>query len=137
MRTYRASCSEYAATLLLAFVWNIQAAETPTAPALRPVVELEEEVYSYEPANNGAGPMWCGGSTCLVRVGTNVFASGLETLKDRKPLNNCRWTLFKREPGGWSPPLADPKDRTREPSPLVGFADGKLFLSVNPTLSTA
>jgi hypothetical protein len=64
---------------------------------LRPVVELEEDVYSYEPANNGAGPMWCSGSTCLVRIGDDVFASGLETLKDCKPLNNCRWTLFRRE----------------------------------------
>lgn len=137
MRTHRASCSKYAATLLLAFAWNIQAAETPPARPLQPVVELEEEVYTYEPANNGAGPMWCSGSTCLVRIGTNVFASGLETLKDRKPLNNCRWTLFKRGNDGWSSPQVDPQDRTREPCPLVGFADGRLFLSANPTLGTA
>ena len=45
--------------------------------AVRPRVEVEEDVYRYEPANNGAGPMWCGGSTCLVRIGETVFASGL------------------------------------------------------------
>ncbi len=105
-----------------------------STPALLPVVEVEEDVYSYEPANNGAGPMWCGGSTCLVRVGEDVFASGLETLKDVKPLNNCRWLFFQRGPNRWEQVLADPTGRTREPSPLVGFADGRVFLSGNPTL---
>ncbi len=52
------------------------------ADPLRPVVEIEEDVYNYEPANNGAGPLWCFGSTCLARIGDLVFASGLETLKD-------------------------------------------------------
>jgi len=137
MRTYRVSFSKYATALLLTFVWNGEAADPPSASLLKPVIEFEEDVYSYEAANNGAGPMWCSGSTCIVRIGTNIFASGLETLKDRKPLNNCRWTLFKHEQGGWSSPQTDPKDRTREPCPLVGFADGSLFLSANPTLSTA
>src|SRR5437016_5338110 len=78
-----------------------QGASPPVSPpAIQPVVEVEEEVYQYEPANNGAGPLWCGGSTCLVRIGNEIFASGLETLKDRKPLNNCRWLLFKREENG-------------------------------------
>ena len=40
--------------------------------------------------------MWCSGSTCLVRVGGDVFASGLETRKNAQPLNNCRWTLYNR-----------------------------------------
>lgn len=100
-----------------------------------PVVEVEEDVYSFEPANNGAGPMWCHGSTCLVRVGDDVFASGLETLTNAKPLNNCRWTLFRRAAAGWEKVLADPAGRTREPCPLAAFPDGRLFLSANPTLS--
>ena len=33
---------------------------------IQPVVEAEENVFNFEPANNGAGPMWCSGSTCLV-----------------------------------------------------------------------
>jgi hypothetical protein len=103
---------------------------------LKPIVEAEEEVYRYEPANNGAGPMWCSGSTCLVRVGTNLFASGLETLPDCKPLNNCRWMLFQRTPTGWIKQQSDPTGRTREPSPIAAFPDGRLFLSVNPTLVT-
>ncbi len=103
------------------------------SPPLAPVVEIEESVYTNEPANNGAGPMWCSGSTCMVRVGQDLFASGIETLKNEKPLNNCRWLLFRRSNSGWQLEQADEKDRTREPSPLAGFPDGRLFLSVNPT----
>jgi hypothetical protein len=102
----------------------------------QPTVEIEEDVYRYQPANNGAGPLWCSGSTCLVRIGDDVFASGLETLAEIQPLNNCRWTLFRRGDQGWSLEHKDLRDRTREPCPLVGFPDGRLFLSANPTLST-
>jgi hypothetical protein len=105
----------------------------PPEPKLNPVVDLEEEVYSFKPADNGAGPMWCSGSTCLVRSGHTVFASGIETLKDAKPLNNCRWLLFHRGPSGWEQIAADPTGRTREPSPVVAFTDS-IFLSANPTL---
>ena len=100
-----------------------------------PTVEVEEDVYKYEPPNNGAGPLWCKGSTCIVRMGDDLLASGLETIKDLKPLNNVRWLLFKRTGNGWALPRRDEKDRTREPCPLAGFSDGRLFLSVNPTLT--
>lgn len=105
-------------------------------PPLHPVVEVAENVYSHEPADNGAGPMWCSGSTSLVRLGDHLFASGLETLPDCPPLNNCRWLLFHRGTSGWRLAHADPSERTREPSPLAGWADGHLFLSANPTLRT-
>lgn len=104
--------------------------------AVRPVVEVEEDVYSYEPADNGAGPMWCHGSTCLVRMGDRVFASGIETLQDAKPLNNVRWMLFSRSEQGWKKVCVDESGRTREPCPVAGFQNGPLFLSVNPTLNT-
>ncbi|MEN6429118.1 MAG: hypothetical protein ABFE13_27540 [Phycisphaerales bacterium] len=103
--------------------------------ALQPIVQIEEDIYRYESANNGAGPMWCHGSTCLVRIGDDLFASGLETLPEAKPLNNCRWMLFQRGTQGWQKVCFDPLGRTREPSPLVGFSDGRLFLSANPTLN--
>jgi hypothetical protein len=102
---------------------------------LKPVVEIEEDIYAYEPADNGAGPMWCSGSTCLVRIGDDVFASGLETIKDARPLNNCRWMLFKRGQTGWEKVRVDETGRTREPCPLTGFPDGRLFLSANPTVT--
>jgi hypothetical protein len=106
-----------------------------THASLQPTVEIEEDVYDYEPANNGAGPMWCHGSTCLVRTGDDLFASGLETIGGAKPLNNCRWMLFWRGSQGWRKVDSDASGRTREPSPLAGFPDGQLFLSANPTLN--
>jgi hypothetical protein len=113
---------------------SAQAPSSSPAPPLRPIVEIEEDVYSFKPADNGAGPMWCSGSTCLVRVGEDIFASGLETLPDAKPLNNCRWLFFKRGSTGWIQLQADPAGRTREPCPLVAFPDSRIFLSANPTL---
>ena len=98
-----------------------------------PVVEVEEDVYHYEPPDNGAGPMWCHGNTCIVRVGDDVVASGLETLPGAKPLNNCVPMLFKRSDIGWEQ-VYKATDRTREPSPLTCL-DGRILLSVNPTLT--
>jgi hypothetical protein len=114
--------------LVCTFVFGLQAAE------LKPIVEVEDDVYSYTNANNGAGPMWCHGSTCLVRVGKRVFASGLETVPGEKPLNNCRWMLFERGATGWERVHLDTNGRTREPAPLVAFQNGSVFLSANPTL---
>ena len=110
-------------------------AAEPVAAEPVVAVEVEEDVYQYTPADNGAGPLWCSGSTCLVRIGQDVFASGLETLADQRPLNNCRWTLFKRTAAGWELQQADQTGRTREPCPLAGFHNGRLFLSANPTLT--
>jgi hypothetical protein len=112
-----------------------QAEKPARSLPVTPLVECEEDVYTYTAADNGAGPMWCSGSTCLVRIGDEVFASGLETIKGAKPLNNCRWLLFRRDAHGWELIAADPAGRTREPCPLVAFPDGILFLSANPTLT--
>jgi len=98
-------------------------------------VEAEETVYEYEPADNGAGPMWCHGNTCIARFGDHVVVSGLETLQEVKPLHNTRWMLFERTDKGWEMLLKDEKGRTREPSPLGVINDGKILLSVNPTLT--
>jgi hypothetical protein len=121
-----------AATLCLLFAFAATTLAATGSPR-RPVVEVEEDVYSYEPADNGAGPLWCQGSTCLVRSGEELFASGLETIQGAKPLNNCRWMLFHRTESGWQKTLSDPSGRTREPCPMAAFPDGRLLLSVNPT----
>lgn len=97
-------------------------------------VEAEEVVYHYTSSGNGAGPMWCHGSTSLLRYGDQVFAAGLETILDAKPLNNCLPLLFRRGESGWEL-IYRGTERTREPSPIAGFDDGRVFLSVNPTLT--
>jgi hypothetical protein len=105
----------------------------PAGPSAQ--VEAEETVYAYAPAGNGAGPMWCYGSTCVLRMGGDVYVSGLETIPGAKILNNCRWTLWKRGPGGWATVASDETGRTREPCPLSAPLPGRLALSVNPTLT--
>ena len=104
------------------------------AAELKPVVEIEEDVYTYTNANNGSGPMWCHGSTSLVRVGQRVFASGLELIPGVKPMNNCRLMLFERNASGWKRVWVDTKGRTREPSPLAAFRNDRVFVSTNPSL---
>lgn len=115
--------------------WLLTFTLTALPAELAPIVEIEEDIYSFTNANNGAGPMWCSGSTTLVRTGDQLFASGLETDVNAHPLNNCRWTLFHRGKKGWEPVLLD-AGLTREPSPLAAFHDGRVFLSANPTLGT-
>ena len=124
----------FSAAIVGIFLVSLSGADALSQSPLRPIVEIEEDVYRYESADNGAGPTWCHGSTCLVRIGEDLFASGLETLSDAKPLNNCRWMLFQRSADGWKKVYVDELGRTREPSPLAGFAKGPLFISANPTL---
>ncbi len=119
---------------LLAIYLLCNGLRATAAADIAPVVEVEEDIYSYTAARNGAGPMWCTGSTTLVRTGDRLFATGLETIPEAKPLNNCRWMLFLREDNGWTRVRVEADGRTRESSPLAAFADGRLFLSANPTL---
>ena len=103
-------------------------------PPLEPVVEAEEVVYSYVGADNGSGPMWCHGNSCVVRLGDAVLVSGLETITGAKPLNNCLPLLYTRGASGWKQVFKG-TGRTREPCPLVAFPDGRVFMSINPTLT--
>jgi hypothetical protein len=95
-------------------------------------VQAEQEVYSCKPANNGAGPMWCFGNSCIVRVGEHVFASGIRTLADYVPLNNVRWMIFRNVGGSWSQVADGGDSHEREPCPIVCFNDGRVLLSTNP-----
>lgn len=98
-------------------------------------VEVEDEIYTYEPADNGAGPLWCHGSTIVVRANDRVFVAGLETIAEQVPLNNTRWVLFEREQDGrWHLLHRDLTGCTREPSPIVLDGDD-LLVSANPTLA--
>jgi len=72
------------------------------------------------------------------RIGAEVFASGLETLKGASSRsNNCRWLLYPaRGPTAGSRLKPTPLARTPGTVPLAGFPDGPLFLSANPTRTT-
>lgn len=100
---------------------------------IQPRVDVEEIVTSYTPANNGAGPLWCYGSTTIVRRGDEVFVSAIETGKDVPPLCNTRWQLWHRTSAGWKQEQSEKEYRQREPCPIGIFQNGPLFLSVNPS----
>jgi hypothetical protein len=70
----------------------------------------------------------------LVRWSDRVFASGLYTIPDAKPLNNCLPLLFARVGDRWQQVYKD-EGRTREPCPLVVLPDGRVIMSINPTLT--
>ncbi|MFC2076143.1 hypothetical protein ACFLT7_03575 [candidate division KSB1 bacterium] len=102
---------------------------------LNPTVEVEETVRDYLPPDNGSSPLWCYGSTVIVRLGEKVFLSIPETGADIPPLCNTRWQLNVRDNNGWRVAQYAQNYRQREPCPLAGFSDGRLFLSVNPSLT--
>jgi len=102
--------------------------------AMRPTVEVEEDLYSYVSPNNGSGPMWCKGSTCILRSGEKVVASGIETFSEVSGLSKCKWTLFSKDGDReWVEEAKDP-GLTREPSPLARFENGQVLLSANPKI---
>jgi len=120
--------------LLLCTSWvTLMGFAQETLP-LKITVEVDEEVYAYAPADNGADPFWCRGSTTLVASGNAVFASGLETIPDAKPLHNVHALLFRRDETGWKRVWQDEQYRTREPCPMGVFGDGTVLLSANPSL---
>jgi hypothetical protein len=101
-------------------------------------VEVEEivcEIPTYEVTNNGSGMFWSSGSAQMVRVGDRLFVSAFEAVPGAAPLNNARWALYERRAEGWTLCQRDEKDRTREPCSLAASYDGRLMMSVNPTLA--
>jgi len=100
-------------------------------------VEIEEIVTRYTPANNGAGPMWCYGSTVIARQGKNVYLSTIKTGEDVPLLCNTRWQLWHRSSDGWKIEQAEKAYRQREPCPIAVFQQGPVFLSVNPSTEPA
>lgn len=99
---------------------------------LRVAVSVEEDIYRFVPAKNGAGPMWANGMTAVVRLGDTVFVSGLETVPEIQGLSNCRWLLFKRYDTGWKLEARDLVNLNREPCPLGVLNDQRILMSVNP-----
>ena len=100
---------------------------------VRWTVEAEEVVTRYAPADNGAGPLWCYGSTVIARQGDDVYLSVIETGEGVPPLCNTRWQLWHRSSNGWRMEQSEKQYRQREPCPIGLFENGPVFLSVNPS----
>lgn len=99
-----------------------------------PVVEVEEMLTTCAPPGNGAGPFWCYGAPLVVRWNNDVFISAMETDIDFEPLCNTHWRLFRKHGNDdWEMIHAEEGTKEREPCPVIGFSDGGIFLSVNPS----
>jgi hypothetical protein len=97
-------------------------------------VEAEETVTTCASPNNGAGPFWCYGSPLIFRLKDDVFVSAMETGENIPPLCNTRWRIFRKHGDNpWEMVQVAEKFNQREPCPLIGFQDGRIFLSVNPS----
>ena len=98
-------------------------------------VAAEEEIYPVSSWDNGAGPMWCWGSSTIVRDGNQVFASVNDAEPNVNPLCNTRWYLYQRTDGaGWNQVSESDDEYEREPCPLVRTSDGEILLSTTPSV---
>ena len=94
----------------------------------------EEVIAPYGNPDNGSGPLWCFGSSTIVRDGDRVFATLPEVGEGLAPLCNTRWQLFGCGADGWERVNVAHQFEEREPCPLVRPAPGRLVLSANRKL---
>jgi len=99
------------------------------APKLR--VLAEEDVYSFVSPNNGSGPLWSFGCTCIARMDDTVVISQMETGEQVPPLANTRWRLLRRDEAGWRMIAEAEGYRQREPCPLAVTSAKDVFLYAN------
>jgi hypothetical protein len=96
----------------------------------------ESVICPFDNPNNGSGPMWCYGSSTIIRDGNRAFATVPEVGQDVPPLCNTRWQLLCREDGGeWARVNVNTDFNEREPCPLVRLPGGRIVLSTNPAVS--
>jgi hypothetical protein len=126
-------CGAVAGLFSFPVVTSASARTESSVGGARFLVEVEDVVTKYAPANNGAGPLWCYGSTVIARRGNNVYLSIIETGKDVPLLCNTRWQLWHRSADGWKMAQSEKEYRQREPCPIGIFQKGAVFLSVNPS----
>ena len=138
MRSHSETLNPLCATVLCLSVFCVTCdGATNGKNDVRWTVQAEEVVTRYAPADNGAGPLWCYGSTVIARQGDDVYLSVIETGEGVPPLCNTRWQLWHRSPDGWRMEQSEKQYRQREPCPIGLFQNGPVFLSVNPSTEPA
>ncbi len=101
------------------------------ALAQNPIVEVEEDVYTFTNPDNGSGPLWSYGCTVIARIGGDVYVSQMETGENVEPLCNTRWRILRRGDGEWTTFAQADEFRQREPCPIAVTGDNTLNLYVN------
>lgn len=86
------------------------------------------------PWENGAGPMWTYGNSCLVRVGDRVFFTANHVQEGRAPQNNTCMVLYEKNGSTpWRQVFCDEGRFQREPCQLLYLGDDRLALFTAPT----
>lgn len=93
-----------------------------------------EKICDTSPWNNGAGPMWTYGNSCLLRVGDRVFFTTNYVQEDRAPQNNTCMVLYEKNGSApWRQVFCDEGRFQREPCQLLYLGDDRLALFTAPT----
>lgn len=93
-----------------------------------------EKICDTRPWDNGAGPMWTYGNSCLLRVGERVFFTTNHVEEGRAPHNNTYMVLYEKTGDGpWKQVFRDEDRYQREPCQLLYTGDDRLLLYTNPT----
>ena len=92
----------------------------------------EQKVCDYRHSQNGADPMWCFGSTAVMRVGDEVFCTVPQAGFGVLPLSDRRIELYRRRSGGSFELVWRDSRFTREPAPLLRQNDRTLLMTANP-----
>ncbi len=116
---------------VLAWVAILLALIIQPAFAQSPIIEVEEDVYTFTNPNNGSGPLWSYGCTVIARIGDDTYATQMETGDGVDPLCNTRWRILRRRDGVWTPIAEADQYRQREPCPIAVTGDNTLNLYVN------
>ncbi len=104
----------------------VAVADAPTVS-----VNVEEEVYTLVPPDNGSGPFWSYGCTTILRLKDGVIVSQMETGPDVPKLSNTRWVILRRTEDGWKREAEAEDYLQREPCPLATLDRETFLLNVN------
>ena len=92
----------------------------------------EETIDTVASPHNGASPLWCFGSSILVRDGDQLYVSLLRPDEGHEPYCNAHWELWRRDERGWSELHRGGEGREREPCPIGLLGEGEIVLSIQP-----
>lgn len=94
----------------------------------------EEKVCDYRHTQNGADPMWCFGSTAVMRLCGEVFCTVPQAGFGVLPLSDRHIELYRRRSGGSFELVWRDRRFTREPAPLLRRDDRTLYMTANPVV---
>ena len=94
---------------------------------------LQETICRVKDTGNGAGPLWCYGSTSIMRLGNTVVAAVPANDENVKPLADRHIEIYAKTGGDPWRMLWRDERFTREPAPLARRDDKSFWITLNPS----